>query len=261
MKSKTQSFARTLDGVTCLLVLKDLWGVGGGLWLTVGSQILRAELWESTHQREVSILAWCWLHSEPLGYSNGAPKAKGWKGQDAALTISRQAVQMVPLHMSFNVTLPTKGSRPSSNHHCAGTSLHTRLTQQGCWSAAQPCLTLCDPMDCSTPGFPVLHHLLEFAQTHIHWITDVTQPSSPLLPLSPPVLKPSQHQGLFQWVGSSQQGADTKSKKSRDPHLANRVHKYTWDTTLGSDVLWLLDREKDAWDIFCRQPLLQGQET
>ena len=197
MKSKTQTFARILHGVTCLPVLKDLRGVGGGLWLTVGTQILRAELWESTHLREVSILAQHWLHSEPVGYSNGAPKAKGWKGQDAALTISRQAVQRLLVHMPFNVTLPTKGSRPSSNHHCAGTSLHTSLTQQGCWSAAQPCLTLCDPMDCSTPGFPVLHHLLEFAQTHIHWFSDVIQPPHVLSSPFPPDFNLSQYQGLF----------------------------------------------------------------
>ena len=225
MKGKTQSFSRILDGETCLLVLKDLRGVRGGL--CCGTQILRAELWESTPLSEVSILAQHWLHSEPVGYSNGATKAKGWKGQDAAITISRQAVQRLPVHMTFDVTLPTKGSRPSSNHHCAGTSLRTSLTQQGCWSAGQSCPTLCDPMACSMPGFPVLHHLLEFAQTHIHWIGDAIQPSSPLSPLSPPVLNLSQHQGLFQWVGSSHQGAYSKSKKSRAPQLANQVHKYT----------------------------------
>ena len=42
-------------------------------------------------------------------------------------------------------------------------------------------------MDCSTPGFPVLHHLLEPAQTHVHWVTDAIQPSRPLLSLSPPI--------------------------------------------------------------------------
>ena len=57
MKGKTQSFSRILDGETCLLVLKDLRGVGGGLWLTEATQILRAELSESTHLREISILA------------------------------------------------------------------------------------------------------------------------------------------------------------------------------------------------------------
>ena len=60
--------------------------------------------------------------------------------------------------------------------------------------------TLYDPMDCSTSGFPVLHHLLEFAQTHVHWVNDATQPSNPLSPASPPALCLSQHQGLFQWV-------------------------------------------------------------
>ena len=50
-----------------------------------------------------------------------------------------------------------------------------------CCSVTQSCLTLCDPMDCSTPGFPVLQHLPEFAQTHIHWVGDAIQPSHPLL--------------------------------------------------------------------------------
>ena len=57
------------------------------------------------------------------------------------------------------------------------------------------------------PGFPVLHYLLEFAQTHVHWIRDSIQPSPPLSPPSPPALNLSQHQGLFQWVGSSEQMA------------------------------------------------------
>ena len=69
------------------------------------------------------------------------------------------------------------------------------------------CLTLCNPMDCSTPGFPVLHYFPEFAQTHIHWVGDAIQPSHPLLSLSPPAFGLSQHQGLFQWVSSLQQVA------------------------------------------------------
>ena len=59
-------------------------------------------------------------------------------------------------------------------------------------------------MDCSTPGFPVLHYLLKFSQTHVHWVSDAILPSHPLLSPSPPALNFSQHQGLFQWVGSSQ---------------------------------------------------------
>ena len=65
-------------------------------------------------------------------------------------------------------------------------------------SVAQSCPTLCNPMDCSMPGFPVLHCLLEFAQTHVHWVSDAIQPLHPLSPPSPPALKLSQHQGLFQ---------------------------------------------------------------
>ena len=71
----------------------------------------------------------------------------------------------------------------------------------------QLCLTLCDPIDCSTPGFPVLYYLLEFAQTHVHWFGDASQPSHPLPSPSPPALNLSQHQGLFQWLGSLNQVA------------------------------------------------------
>ena len=59
-------------------------------------------------------------------------------------------------------------------------------------------------MDCSTPGFPVLHFLLDFAQTHVHWVNDAKQASHPLSPPSPLALNFSQHQGLFQWVSSYQ---------------------------------------------------------
>ena len=66
---------------------------------------------------------------------------------------------------------------------------------------------LCDPMDCSTPGFPVHHQLLEFTRTHIHWVSDAIQPSHLLSFLFPPSLNLVQHQGLFQWVSSSHQVA------------------------------------------------------
>ena len=68
-----------------------------------------------------------------------------------------------------------------------------------CCSVTKLCLTLCNLMDCSMPGFPVLHYFPEFAQTHVHWVDDVIQPSHPLLLPSPPILNLSQHQGLFQW--------------------------------------------------------------
>ena len=59
----------------------------------------------------------------------------------------------------------------------------------------QPCLTLCDPMNCSTPGLPVHHQLPELNQTHVRWVGDAIQPSHPLSSPSPPAFKLSQHQG------------------------------------------------------------------
>ena len=69
-------------------------------------------------------------------------------------------------------------------------------------SVAQPCLTLCNLMDCSTPSFPVYHQLPEFTQTHVHWFGDAIQPSHPLLSPSPPTFNLSRHQSLFKWVTS-----------------------------------------------------------
>ena len=63
-------------------------------------------------------------------------------------------------------------------------------------SVARSCLTLCNPMDCM-PDFPVPHHLTEFVQVDVHCISDAIQPSHPLMPSSPSVLRLSQHQGLF----------------------------------------------------------------
>ena len=79
------------------------------------------------------------------------------------------------------------------------------LPASGGGSVAQSCPTLCDPMDCSTSGFPVLYYLLEFVQTHVCWVNHAIQPSHPLSSPSPPAFNLSQHQGLLQWVGSSYQ--------------------------------------------------------
>ena len=74
-------------------------------------------------------------------------------------------------------------------------------------SVARLYLTLCDPMNCNTTGFSVHHYLPEFAQTHVHWVSDAIQPSHSLSPLSPLALNFSRHQGLFQRVSSSHQVA------------------------------------------------------
>ena len=85
------------------------------------------------------------------------------------------------------------------------------LSQQGNWtwsvsSAGQSCLTLCNPMNCSTPGLSVHHQLLEYTQTHVHLLGDAIQPSHPLSSPSP-FPNPFQHQGLFKWVSSLHQVA------------------------------------------------------
>ena len=74
-------------------------------------------------------------------------------------------------------------------------------------SVAQSCLSLCDPMNRSTPGLPVHYHLPEFTQTHVHRVRDAIQPSHPRSSPSPPAPDPSQHQSLFQWVNSSHEVA------------------------------------------------------
>ena len=76
-----------------------------------------------------------------------------------------------------------------------------------CCLVAKSCPTLCNPIDCSTPGFPILHHLLEFLQTHVSRVDDTVQPSHPLSSPFPLAFSLSQHQGLFQWVSSSHQVA------------------------------------------------------
>ena len=74
-------------------------------------------------------------------------------------------------------------------------------------SVTQSCLTLCDTMNCSTPGFPIHYQLPEFTQTHVHRVGDAIQPSHPLSSPSPPAPDPSQHQSLFQRVNSSHEVA------------------------------------------------------
>ena len=73
-------------------------------------------------------------------------------------------------------------------------------------SVAQSSPTLCDPMDCSTPGLPIHHQFPEFTQTHVHWVGNAIQPSHPLSSPSP-ALNLSQHRGLFKWVSSLHQMA------------------------------------------------------
>ena len=85
---------------------------------------------------------------------------------------------------------------------------HTQTTASWWLSSVdQSCPTLCNPMNCSTPGLPVHHQLLESTQTHVHRVDDAIQSSHLLSSPSPPALNLSQHQGLFQWVSSLHQVA------------------------------------------------------
>ena len=83
--------------------------------------------------------------------------------------------------------------------------IESPITSEMFSSVAQSCPTLCDPMDCSTPGLPVHHQLPEPTQTHVHRVSDAIQPSHLLSSPSPPAFNLAQHQGLFQWVSSSHQ--------------------------------------------------------
>ena len=83
----------------------------------------------------------------------------------------------------------------------------TRFRSDQIRSVTQSCPTLCNPMNRSTPGFPVHHQLPEFTQTHVHRVSDAIQPSHPLSSPSPPAPNPPQHQGIFQWVNSSHEVA------------------------------------------------------
>ena len=91
--------------------------------------------------------------------------------------------------------LPDPRIKPSLLH-CRWILYHLSSVQFS--SVTQSCLTLCDPMNHSTPGLPVHHQLLEFTQTHVHRVSDAIQPSHPLSSPSPPAPNPSQHQSLFQ---------------------------------------------------------------
>ena len=96
-------------------------------------------------------------------------------------------------------------------HNLEGDCREESAICQSVSSVAQSFPALCSPMDCSMPGLPVHHQLLEFTQTHVHWVSDAIQPSHPLLSPSPPAFNLSQHQGLFQWVSSLHQVANYKS--------------------------------------------------
>ena len=93
-------------------------------------------------------------------------------------------------------------------------------------------MSLCDSVDCSMPGFPVLYYLPEFSQTQVHWVSDAIQPSHPLSSPSPPAFNLSQHQGLFKWVSSSHHVA-----KVLEPQLQHQSLQWIFRTNFLYDGL------------------------
>ena len=94
-------------------------------------------------------------------------------------------------------------------------------------SVTQSCLTICDPMNCSTPGLPVHHQLLKSTKTHVHRVGDAIQPSHPLSSPSPPAPNPSQHQSLFKWVSSSHQVAEVLGFQLQLSVLPKNTHDWS----------------------------------
>ena len=115
-----------------------------------------------------------------------------------------------------------------------------------CYSVTKLCPTLCNPMDYSVPGFPVLHHLLEFDQAHVHLVGNAIQPSYPLLSPSPPAFNLSQHHSLFQRAGSSLQVAKVLELqlKHQSFQWIFRVN-FLWDWLVWSPC-WPRDSQKSC---------------
>ena len=100
------------------------------------------------------------------------------------------------LYMGSKITMDSDCSHKIKRHLLLLRKAIINLVQFS--SVAQTCPTLCNSMNCSTPGLPVHHQLPEFTQTHIHRVGDAIQPSHPLSSPFPPAPNPSQHQSLFQ---------------------------------------------------------------
>ena len=111
-------------------------------------------------------------------------------------------------------------------------------------SVTQSCLTLCDPMDCSMPGFPVHHQLPELTQTHVHWVGEAIQPSRPLLSPSLPAFNLSQQQGLFQWVSYS--------------HQVAKVLDFSFSISSSSEYSGLVSFRVDLLDLLAVQGALKS---
>ena len=137
---------------------------------------------------------------ESSTYERGAP----WRSYLISLTLVSLTCK---LEMITKVPVPWDIVRDEWDEACKKPSNHKCSVNIQFSSVAQSCPTLCDSMDCSTPGLPVHHQHPELTQTPAHWVGDAIQPSHPLSSPSPPAFNLFQHQGLFQRVSSSHQVA------------------------------------------------------
>ena len=134
---------------------------------------------------------------------------------DALLLSSRLSMSESYTSLNFNLHIFSRESSLKSTEICTSSThpssylshLSALTTFSQFSSVTQLCLTLCDPMDHSTPGLPIHHQLPEFTQTQVQWVGDATQPSHSLLSPSPPAFNISQHHSLFKWVSSLHQVA------------------------------------------------------
>ena len=111
----------------------------------------------------------------------------------------------------------------------------------------QSCPTICNPMNCSTPGLPVHHQLPDFTQTHVHRVGNAIQPSHPLSSPSPPDPNPSQHQGLFKWVSSSHQVAKVLEFQLQQSVLPKNTQDWSHLGWTG----WISLQSKGLSKVFC----------
>ena len=144
------------------------WGTEGSIYChRISLNIVRSKV----------ITLWEWTHDHNIYYS--------------------LQITMVTLIKWWNALIKGTCDAPTQRRCFIRLGCHHSENSCHCCSVTQPCLTLCDPTDCSTPGFPVHHQLpclLKLDQTHVHWVGDAIQPSHPLLSPSLPALNLSQHQ-------------------------------------------------------------------
>ena len=141
------------------------------------------------------------------------PHPASW-GHHKGLSWAPCAIQRLPTSYLFYMwwSVYEKTNKPDTCERFVGKfSVIIQSTHIQCFSSVQFSRSVgsnsCNPMDCSTPGFPVRHQLPELSQTRVHHIGDAIQPSHPLSTPCLPAFNLSQHQGLFQWVSSSHQVA------------------------------------------------------